>query len=499
MKCLNYRQKALAFLAAFLIVQDAMADELVDLNTKLELLQQQMEVLSTELHTVQQQLTQNKATKIAEQGKSKGEPVYGSFKDGLVFDDGTGNWALQFNGRIQTDYRNISPSEWKNDTFSIRRARLGSTFTFLKDFIVRVEGEYANNNDGTRGTTALTYGYLDYNHFPGAKLRIGQFKPIFGLERAESTSFVDFTELSLATATGAVFNSTYDRGLMLFGTPFKGTYYNLSYVNGSGQNNDGARDSKDVVGRFAVNIADWSEWKNAVVHVGVSGSQGYAESSTSPTATTLSAFTESNGVTSNTAAFTGTTATRYFLTTAFSGDAPNRDRLGFETALAYGPVKFQSEYIATNFDGKTLAGDPIDKDINAWYANLTWLVTGENYADIYKNGMFNRLYPKRNFSWDQDGFGAVEFGLRYSSFDASDFKTAAQGCVVGSGCLTAPTATTAFTNKANAWTVGAKWILTPNARLLLNYVHTSFADPVRINSKTSDDENAVDVRAQYDF
>jgi phosphate-selective porin OprO/OprP len=473
--------------------------ESTDAEARINELQKQMQALSQELQAVQQQLAQNKEEKVAEKGKSKGESVYASFKDGLVFDDGTGNWALQFNGRIQADYRNIDPTEWKNDTFSIRRARLGSTFTFLKDFAIRVEGEYANSNDGAKGTTALTYGYLDYTHFPGAKVRIGQFKPVFGLERGESTNFTDFMELSLATATGPVFNSTYDRGLMLFGAPFKGTYYNLSYVNGSGQNNDGARDSKDIIGRFAANLADWNEWKDAVVHVGISGSKNQAESSTSPTANTLSAYTEANGITSNTAAFTGTTATKYFSTAAFSGEAPDKNRLGFETALAYGPVKFQSEYITTNFDGQTLAGKTIDKDIDAWYATLTWLVTGESYASTYKNGMFNRLYPKRNFAWGKDGFGAIELGLRYSSFDASDFKTTAQGCVAGSGCLTAATATTAYTNKADAWTAGAKWILTPNARLMLNYVHTSFDTPVTINRKASDDEDAITMRAQYDF
>jgi phosphate-selective porin OprO/OprP len=475
--------------------------ESTDAEARINELQKQMQALSQELQAVQQQLAQNKEAKVAEKGKSKGEPVYASFKDGLVFDDGTGNWALQFNGRIQADYRSIDPEEWKNDTFSVRRARLGGTFTFLKDFAVRVEGEYANSNDGAKGTTALTYGYLEYNHLPGARVRVGQFKPIFGLERAESTNFTDFMELSLATATGASFNSTYDRGLMLFGAPIKGTYYNLSYVNGSGQNNDDTGNSKDVVGRVAANIADWAEWKDAVVHVGVSGSKGRVQASTqpntAPNSAALSGYTESNGITSNTAGYSSTTATKFFSTAAFTGNEVDKERLGLETALAFGPVKFQSEYITTNFDGHTLAGKNVDKDIDAWYASLTWLVTGESYASTYKNGMFNRLTPKHNFAWGKDGFGAVELGLRYSSFDASDFKTA--GCIAGSGCLTAATATTAYTNKADAWTAGAKWILTPNARLMLNYVHTSFDTPVKINSKASDDEDAITMRAQYDF
>jgi phosphate-selective porin OprO/OprP len=443
----------------------------------------QLEVLTKELVGVENQLTQSKNTKAEEKGKSKGNPVFASAKDGLVFDDGTGDWSMQFNGRIQADYRSIDPHQWKNDSWDIRRARLGGTFNFLKDFAVRIEGEYSNTNDGSKATTALTYGYLDWKHFPGAKVRIGQFKPIFGLERGESTNFTDFQELSLATATGAVFNSTYDRGVMLFGSPLKGVNYNAYWVNGSGQNNDAMQNGKDVGGRVAINLADHMKVNNSVIHVGFSGSKNTVQKSSAAAtgnSTALSGYTESNGVTSNSIAYEKTTATKFFSTTTFSDGNVEKTRLGFETALAYGPVKFQGEYIGANFDGKN-----IDKDIDAWYASVTWLLTGEAYASSYKDGMFGRITPNRNFTFGQDGWGAFELGLRYSKFDASDFKN-----ILSSS---------SYTSEADAWTGGAKWIVNPNARILLNYVHTNFDTPIIINSKPSSNEDAVTMRAQYDF
>ena len=499
---MKIQYKLMAFAIAASLSGAACADEDAapnDAAARIAALEQQLKVLSEELMAVQQQMAQTKDAKMEEKGKSKGNAVYASFKDGLVLEDGSGNWGLQFNGRIQADYRTYDPGQWKNDEFSIRRARLGTTFTFFKDFVVRVEGEYANSNDGAKGTTAMTYGYVEYKHFPGARIRIGQFKPIFGLERAMSTNFVDFQELSMATANGASFNSTYDRGIMLFGSPLKGTYYNLSVVNGSGQNNDDLKDAKDVVGRVTSNVADWAEWSNAVVHIGASASSGSVQPSTATGTLTLSGFTEANGNASNTAGTTNATATKFFATSAFGVTKLERTRLGLEGALAYGPVKLQSEYITTNFDGTTSANKAIDKDIDAWYADLTWLVTGESYADAYKDGMFGRIAPKNSFSLDKEGYGAVELGLRYSRFDATDFVTSAKGCVANSGCLTTATATTAFTNLADSWTAGAKWILTPNARIVLNYVHTSFDTPVIINSKSSGTENAMTMRAQYDF
>ena len=177
----------IAILRSILIARGYVWEIISALNIKYSQLQQQrleqdkqMELLTKELVGVEKKLSQSKIVKAEEKGASKGSPVYGNFKDGLVFEDGTGNWKLQLNGRIQTDYRAFMPDDWKNDTFSIRRARFGGTFSFLKDFAVRVEGEYANDNTGAKGTAALAYGYLDYTHWAAAKVHIGQFKPFSG-------------------------------------------------------------------------------------------------------------------------------------------------------------------------------------------------------------------------------------------------------------------------------------------------------------------------------
>jgi phosphate-selective porin OprO/OprP len=241
----------------------------------------QIDILTKELVGISNQVSQAKIAKSEEKGSSKGNPIYGGFKDGLTFEDGTGNWKLQLNGRVQADYRHFSPDEWKSDTFSIRRARLGGTFSFLKDFAVRVEGEYASTNDGSKGTTALTYGYLDFTRWSGAKVRAGQFKPFFGLERAQSTNFTDFAELSLATNNGSIFNSTYDRGLMVFGDPLPWLNYSTYVVNGTGQNNDDVKDSKDIGVRVNANLAKFTAHKKLVLHAGASASKGSIDFSSS--------------------------------------------------------------------------------------------------------------------------------------------------------------------------------------------------------------------------
>ena len=108
-------------------------------------------------------VTQAKIAKSEEKGMSKGTPVFAAFKDGVTLEDGTGNWKLAINGRLQADYRNFSPDESAADTFSVRRARLAGTLTFYKDYVARVEGEYSG------GSAILTYGYIDINKFQVAK------------------------------------------------------------------------------------------------------------------------------------------------------------------------------------------------------------------------------------------------------------------------------------------------------------------------------------------
>lgn len=433
----------------------------------------QLDMLTKELVGLGNQFSQSRIVKSEEKGSSKGNPIYGGFKDGLVFEDGSGDWKLQLNGRVQADYRNYRPDDWANDTFSIRRARFGGTFSFLKDFAVRVEGEYANDNAGSKSTTALTYGYLDFTRWSAARIRVGQFKPLFGLERAQSTNFTDFTEISLATGNGSVFNSTYDRGVMVYGDLLPWVNYNVYAVNGSGQNNDDAKDSKDIGARLNANLAKLTDNKNLVLHVGASVSKGSIDFTT-PTTKSIKQKTEGNGI-------------EFFsVGNIINTEKTERERFGIETAFAYGPVKLQSEYIQANFEGRQGAVAPgvtFDHDIKTWYADINWLLTGEHYADAYKSGVFGRIKPNNNFD-DKAGWGAFELGLRYSKFDASDFEA----------IKAANTAT-----KADAWTAGAKWIFNPNARLVLNYVRTSFDSDIVVNGKREDSEQAINLRAQYDF
>lgn len=487
---------AQALLPSYLHAEESAETRIKALEAKVQQLieqraeqDKQLDLLSKELAGISQQAKQTKISKSEEKGKSKGNPVVANTKNGLSIEDGSGDWNLQINGRIQSEYRSYRPDDWKNDTWTIRRARLGGTYNFLNDFSVRIEGEYANESIGAKATTALTYGYLDFTRWKGAKIRVGQFKPYFGLERSYSSNFTDFTELSLATNNGAVFTSSYDRGIMVFGDPLSWLNYNVYAVNGSGQNNDDARDSKDLGARVNANLAELMGVKNSVIHFGASLSDGNIGFATS-TGHTLTQVSEGNGATFFSVSNVLTTGAP----SSYSQFKSDRSRAGLEAALAYGPIKLQSELIHANLEGQKQATTgsatqvPFDNSITAWYADLNWLLTGEQYAESYKSGVFGRIKPKANFT-DKAGLGAWELGLRYSHYDASDFQS----------LLTTASASSSYTSEASAWTGGVKWIMNPNARILLNYIQTDYNNAITLNSKADDKEKAIVMRAQYDF
>lgn len=410
-------------------------------------------------------LTKEEFDKLNQSLNADKQPIV-SFNDGLKVSTADGQNSIHIGGRVQADYRQFSGDDAQNaDTFDIRRTYLqaGGKMYGRHDFLV------VGNFSGS--SASLVYAYLNTKVSNTASVQIGQFKMPMGLEELTSSRFSNFQERSLPMQ----FVPAIDRGIMIHGAPSKGLYYAISASNGSGANTteaDNKNDSKDITGRLAVNFADIFESKDAIYHFATSFGQG--EISTAKSG--LKASTEAKGVT-------------FFQVADFTGDDVDRQRFGLEMALAFGPAKIQSEYVKNEFDGQSSAGLSFDRSLESQYIALNWMITGENYAGSYKGYKFDRMKPTKNVG--NGSWGAWELGARFSSLDASDFTS---GNSAGTGVLTAGTA-----NKADAFTLGLKWILDPNTRVLANYVHTKFDSPVTHSNGASDDEKAFTVRAQIDF
>ena len=438
--------------------------------------------------------------------KAKVTPV-AKEKDGALFletPDGNGNVSI--GGRIHFDYRHFddngesnaalssvaaTPSAVQADTFDIRRARITTKFKFAKYY----SGEVTINTVGA--VNVLDVGYMDLAWFEKAKFRFGQFKMPFSLEQLTSSNNIDFIERSFVDA----YIPAKEVGLQLFGSPTKGMTYALALSNGYGSANstsaelDNRQDGKDVIGRLTYNFAEAMGDKEKVMHLGASFSAGE-----SPLTSGFGGnrSTESRGL---------SFFTQPVISPLGQGDkTQTRTRWNLEGAFAFGATKLQAQYTRQNheFDSNFVN---LDRNIDSGYVQVLHTLTGEKWADRYKDGAFGALKPNKNFDGDTMTGGAWELGLRYSSFDASEFNISAlttagtaTGTTIGNGVVTAASGYT----KAHAYTTGVKFWANPNFRMMADYVYTDFNGLIgtttpSLNGRAYKDEHAILMRTQIMF
>lgn len=165
-----------------------------------------------------------------------------------------------------------------NDRFRLRRARINVSGELFERFDFKMEGDFAQG-DGLTGRTAFsgTDIYANWNQFPEAQIKVGQYKSPYGLEHLTADSALFTAERSLVTTA-----LTQDRqtGVSLWGRPLAHVAsksvadlidYNIGIFNGNGRNTIINDDETFMyVGRFGLTPFKgklWDEpasWKVAV-------------------------------------------------------------------------------------------------------------------------------------------------------------------------------------------------------------------------------------------
>ena len=405
-------------------------------------------------------------TKGHESAKSKAAKVVD--KNGaLSLSSPDGNSTMAIAGRIQLDSRHYSDGDGRSDLakdgFDIRRAYFGVSGKIAKYYDYKVVANFGNADSTTIDkSNQLDEAFFGINYWKEASFRFGQQKMPFSLEEQTSSRFTDFQERSmLNTAVPGK-----EMGVQIHGVFDNGVFYGAAISTGEGLSKQEkvTGDSNDLIGRIGINIAKAMGNKDDVYHVAIAGSTG------------------AQGNTSHNASYNAEDRGTSFISQAITG---NRTRYGLEGALALSSFKVQGEYIRREFDKITSAigSKPIgsDVDTDGFYLSSSYMITGEKYADSYKDGKFDRLSPKKDFNPDDTskGWGAWEIGARYSSVDAKDIGI---------------TTSTAY-NQAKSYTLGLKWIPTPYVRVLLNYVDT---EGERVSGAKLD-QKALTLRTQMDF
>jgi phosphate-selective porin OprO/OprP len=152
----------------------------------------------------------------------------------------------------------------------------------------------------------------------------------------------------------------------------------------------------------------------------------------------------------------------------------------------------------------------VSYDTNTFYAEAGYFITGDKYADSYKNGVFGSFKPKNNFDLDNGQLGAIELAFRIEGFRVEDTNLGGgvgsrlQGTLDGSGTANGTK------SKADTYTAGIRWILNPNVVFKVNYAYTNLGrnyapiDVSRADSTSSgpavvSSEQVFMTRLQYMF
>jgi phosphate-selective porin OprO/OprP len=472
-------------------------------------------------------------------------------KDGsMVLETGDGKNTMALTGRMQFDMRSNSNNATTNtptynsdrdtagmaDQFEMRRARIGVKGKMFEHFDYEVIGNLVGSN-----TNIIDVAYVNAGMYKQAQLKLGQFKQPFNLEEyGTSSNNIDFMERSYVNQLTPAKKT----GAMLHGVPTAGVTYAASVYQ---QNNFGETDSentgKGFAGRATLNFAELAGWGDSVFHVGAAGfdseygvlpTSSSNGSTSAPTCSTVTSSGSTTYVTTCTAPSVATNGTVLSFRSAgrglanayraqIGGDSVaygpsmpsntaanvQNKAYGLEMALAKGPFKIQGEYTDQSFDA-SLASDStkfVRADAEAYYVEALWMLTGENYSSWYKNGAWGGIKPTSNFDIGTGkGKGAWEIGVRYDAFNVDNVAIGGTGSRIQGSYLnsngTGSSSTSDVGGGAKTYTVGIKWQLTPNMRVLANYAHTKFDNKFRAVDTTIENitkEDLLMVRSQFSF
>lgn len=240
------------------------------------------------------------------------------------------------------------------DRFRLRRVRLGVSGRFLEDFDFKVEGEYVGS-----GVT-LTDGFINWNKFTWANVKVGQFKTPYGYEFLASDPKLFTIERTLGSDRLTLNRQV---GVQLAGDFIdKRLSYAAGVFNGTGANattNDNdqflyvARVSGVAwQGRLAGRSAKWT-----------AGINGFTSDDTAVTLASDFGFTGNS--------FNGT-----------------RTGWGVDSQLNVGRFDFWAEYLDVRFD--PLSDKPNPKfDASSWYLQGTYFLIPKRLQAVVKYDQFD--------------------------------------------------------------------------------------------------------------
>ncbi|RMD99157.1 MAG: hypothetical protein D6816_15310 [Bacteroidetes bacterium] len=335
------------------------------------------------------------------------------------------NFKLKFGGRIHYDMAWMNQDDALANEFGdftngteLRRVRFYNSGTVYSNISYKLQLEFAGGEIGFKDV------YIDFHKLPVlGNLRVGQMKEPYRLEVLVSSNDMTFIERTPYTSFAPERNA----GILVHNQVLNGAlgYQAGVFRNADGTGNDkNAGDAYNFTARVSTEFLK-NEERNSMVHLAVG-------------------FSNRNN-NANEYKVSGRPAVHLapkYLSTGTLTNVDNVELVNLEGAYYAGPLSIQAEYLMAKVNGGT------ELNFSSYYGQVSYFLTGESrpWKGSYEG--FGGIKPKKNFG--ENGGGAWEIGLRFSSTDLND------RIILG--------------GKMTEWTAGVNWYLNPASRIQLNYV-----------------------------
>ena len=431
---------------------------------------------------------------------------------GVKWESADGQFDVQLNGRIQLDSQvssdqsgvHTSPvvaggsTNQLGDGTTIRRARLSAEGHMFKEFGYKLEYDFVRGG----GTTAVgvTEAWMNWNGYSPLTLTVGQFKEPISLEEATSDIQTSFIERNMAINSFIDNNNVFKMGTGLRYSQPRWTAQTAFQTESIGVLSTGFGDTSSTSGNGNANRSGGSGdtgWgitgrltglpffadKSHLVHVGAAASQ--RNINVNPNAAAGGFATNGSGAQFG-AAIDSNVDRSMVLNTGIISTANGKvttqtvTRAGAEAAFVYGPMSIQGEYLQAQVAGNGLSNNTL----NGYYGFASFFLTGEsrNYDD--KKGIFDRIKPARNFSFNNGGSGAWELLAGYDYLDLNS------GIIHG--------------GRADTGKFGLNWYPNSRMRVMANFIHVIDLNTINVANTQSQAFNHThpdifEMRTQLDF
>jgi len=330
--------------------------------------------------------------------------------------------------------------------------------------------------------------WLQYDGFGPVSIRAGAFAPSNGLEDGTSSSDTIFLERNAPADAARNMAGGDGRDAISVTYAANGIYAAVAYTGDKIADSSVYDEQQAVIGRLSSLLYDANDVKFVL-----SGGASYIFKA----ADTAAGKNASRTLTINAAPEITVDNTSTKFVTSGAVNIEDAWEWGLESAAEWQNVYAQAGYFRYGMD---LRSGSSAYGFDGWYAQASWILTGESRPYSAATGSFGNPKPRIPFSFNGGGWGAWELAARYSDLNLND-KEGAIGVSLPTGGVRG--------GDQSIWTLALNWYPVGGLKFGLQYqniaidrigtIPASGSTAAKSNAEVGQTLNVVGLRTQVAF